>query len=180
MNKIFLLFCILFLSIDIYSQNSVNQEWNIIIEENVFTTKSIVKTDSDGYIYCAGTIVSDSTGKDWFIGKYAPNGDSIWTRKIDHNRLDDIITDMQIANNGSIYLTGSFAYDTSQSSYSLIKCDNSGSVIWQEVSTPKSGKHTGSVLRTDILRNIYWGVNINTSSFSANAIILKFNTSGTE
>ena len=70
-----------FLFFSFYSYSSdVNQEWYKSVANKNGRVDLLVKTDSEGYIYIAGTFDSGSNGADWRLTKISPNGDTIFNK----------------------------------------------------------------------------------------------------
>jgi uncharacterized delta-60 repeat protein len=88
----------------------------------------------DGSVYTTGTTLSFGAGdRDIFLLKYTADGTLVWQRTWGTApvepflRADDFATDVAVASDGSVYVTGFSGNDAF-----LLKFDGSGTLLWQK------------------------------------------------
>ena len=62
--------------------------------------------DFQGNIYVTGTSLGTGTQKDFMVVKLAPNGSVLWSRSYDRLANGDVVTGIEIAPGGRIYVAG--------------------------------------------------------------------------
>lgn len=87
--------------------------------------------DALGNIYVAGTSRGDSTGDDYVVVKYDPDGTELWVARY-NGPADgaDTLADMKCDPDGNVYVTGSSAGVDTQSDYTTVKYDAEGNELW--------------------------------------------------
>lgn len=108
-----------------------------------------IKTDSNGNVYLTGifyqnltignTTLSNSGAADIFLVKYDKNGNFLWLKKIGGSDYE-VVEEIEVDQNGNIYMTGYFAGTTNFNNLSLTsggasdvflaKYDTDGEIIW--------------------------------------------------
>ena len=85
-------------------------------------------------IIIGGTLKSLITDNDYFVIKYLPNGKAAWQRSFDGDlngrHLDDVLNDMVVDDEGSIYVTGVSSRMSNNMDMVTIKYDSSGIQKW--------------------------------------------------
>ena len=95
-----------------------------------------IATSSDGFIYVAGDYYSSTSNSDPYFSKYTANGTLVFSRTLVGSDYD-WITDIKVAGDGSIYLTGSTSsrtfdgqVNTGNSDVFIAKYSSSGTKQW--------------------------------------------------
>jgi YD repeat-containing protein len=136
--------------------------------------------DATGNIYVTGTSYSSITGYDIVTIKYDPLGNQQWiaTYNGSGNGLDES-RDIEIDNNGNIYVTGyTFA---SGSNYNLItiKYDNNGVQQWANIyNGTTNGFDEAYALAVDTAGNCYVTGSVDAGSQGSNFITIKYDPLG--
>jgi hypothetical protein len=86
-----------------------------------------ITTDNDGNIYVSGFFFN-GYGYDFWLGKYAPNGDTLWSKIYDFAPFDALYHNT-IDNEGNIVVAG-FTGDTHTFDGYLLKFTPEGDTIW--------------------------------------------------
>jgi uncharacterized delta-60 repeat protein len=89
---------------------------------------SVVKVDSAGNVYVAGSTDGAGTGRDFVTAKYDPQGISIWEARFNNpGEHDDWVGDLCLDAAGNVYVTGS---GLTNSHYVTLKYSPNGSQLW--------------------------------------------------
>jgi hypothetical protein len=158
--------------------DSINVEW---IKQ--FTSKTdgrdlVIRTDSEGFIYLAGTFTSESQGTEWKLIKLSPNSDTIYTRSFNSEGTgNDFLNAIEIDQSDNIYLTGRFYYSSSKTLFTIIKLNKVGQVQWQFNSAPLDGTYEGNYIQIDTFSNVYVGGNISNNN-NSDFFIFKLDADG--
>jgi len=87
---------------------------------------SILGTDDDGFVCCGETMKNGE--HDIFIFRFDSNGDTVWTKTLNHNGWEKVIDFGKDADsNYVIFGSASFQYQ-----FLLIKLDQIGNVLWSK------------------------------------------------
>ncbi len=164
------------INITLQAQN-VNQEWFKKLPDNSIGKLHIV-TDSEGFIYAAGTFDNDSNGTDWRIYKLSPNSDTVFKITINgESNLDDYLNSIAVDNNDNVYLTGSIGANDDKTSVAVYKILSNGVIDWSVISEASIGLNEGSFILVDRSFNVY--VTGNSDSLGNLDIFLeKYNSEG--
>ncbi len=134
--------------------------------------------DPSGNVIVVGEtfIIRQQSGYDYITIKYAPNGDTLWTRRYDvgvggWNSARGISTDSA----GNIYVTG-WSDSTGTGSDALtIKYDPNGNILWTaRYNSPTNGGDTGDDIVVDRFGNVY----VTGISQSINYAVHKYDNNG--
>lgn len=142
---------------------NVNQEWVKKFSNKNARGDLKVQTDSEGYLYVAGTFVMDGNGSDWQLIKLSPNSDTIF--KLNFNgeyNGDDFVNAIAIDNADNVYLTGLFTTGGNESSVAALNLAEKVIFIWQNISTSSSGINEGLFIVTDSAENVFIDGNLDT------------------
>ena len=118
---------------------AVHEEWNRRWEDRVHGNDEAnkVAVDQDGNVYVAGYSTSTTTGTDYRLVKYGPDGTEIWNRRYDgavHGQ--DQITGLALDADGNVYVTGSAQEVPTNPNGSVyhdivtLKYDTNGNRLW--------------------------------------------------
>jgi hypothetical protein len=139
-----------------------------------------VQEDASGNVFVAGTVYNLSTGFDYKVFKYDVNLSLLWSATWNGTaNLDDAITGLAVASNGSVLVTG-FTSTTSQGkNFATVKYNSTGTQQW--VSTFDGG---GNDSATCIVINSTDTNKIYVSGYSYNGstndyYTIRYNGSGT-
>lgn len=164
-----------------FSFNSLYAQPNLDWENNwagpIYNDEGkLIEVDGDGNVYIAG--VSDSENlKDWIIIKYDPDGQILWTQRVNGtSNKDDEPQDMKIDNQGNIYVTG-YVTDqnptTDSKDMCTIKISPNGTILWTKID---ESVWYGLKLLIDVYGNVFVaGGFLNSYSYS---VIYKYNSNG--
>ncbi len=90
-----------------------------------------IGVDGDGNIFVAGKSFSGSSGYDYAIIKYSNDGVPLWTNRYDGvAATNDFVSDLAVASNGNVYVTGKSATGASRSDYVTVAYSSSGVCLW--------------------------------------------------
>jgi len=95
-----------------------------------------IKLFNSQYLYIAGTVERDSTGKDYFTVKLDQNGDSIWGDFYNSNGVsNDFVHTLEVDENQNVYIAGHTWESVNQSTTRrnhIVKYNAEGTYIWQK------------------------------------------------
>lgn len=119
-------FCLFFVSFCTLA-NEKNTEWVKSISEKNNNTDIKVATDSEGYIYLAGTFNTSGQGKNWKLVKLKPNRDTLFVRSYNGSyNGDDFLKAISIDANDNVYLTGKFSTSNTEANATTFKINKQG------------------------------------------------------
>ena len=135
--------------------------------------------DSYGSVYCSGTGGTLNTKSDYIITKFSNTGTEIWYRTYNSEyNLDDRPQDMEVTEDGDIYITGYSLIDTMYNSkVTTIKYDSTGQMKWKKDFTTVGNYTRPRGIATDIFKNIYLTIR---NSYGQMITTIKYDTSGTQ
>ena len=132
-----------------------------------------ITTDNDGNSYVSG-LFYNGYGYDFWIAKYDPNGDTLWSKTFDFS-LVDILYRNTIDNDGNIVVSG-FSGDGYAFDCSLLKLSPDGDTIWTR-RFDLNYDDRGAGVAIDQENNIVMaGITGDTSNYDC--LILKYDTNG--
>ena len=115
-----------------YSTDGSTQ-WTWMVEKPGFEIRKMIIDRFDNIII-GGTLSSMQTDNDYVIIKYLPDGKVSWQRSFDGylngRHLDDVLKDMVVDDEGSIYVTGFSSRMSNNMDMVTIKYDSSGIQKW--------------------------------------------------
>ncbi len=102
-------------------------------------------------------IAAPQFGYDYITIKYAPNGDTLWTRRYDAGVAGwDLARGVTVDVLGNIYVTGWSDSIGTGSDALTIKYDPDGNMLWtQRYNSPTNGGDTGDDIAVDRFGNVY-------------------------
>lgn len=136
--------------------------------------------DNFGNIYVGGRIYSNSTTREnYFLIKYNPNGDTLWTRQYDRTGGTDEIVDMVIDNSNNIYVTGYSGDLESNYDFVTIKYNPNGVQQWVSIYERDSNSQDyGSRIGIDNSGNLYAGGHtVARNQADYDMLLIKYNSS---
>lgn len=150
--------------------------------------------DGSGNVYVAGDVYNKSGGNqnlNMVVVKYNSSGTLQWAKVYDGAGKDyyepgpaifhgfDSFADIDLDNGGNVLLTGSIFTSTGQD-LGLIKINAAGAQLWEKSFDGNAHiEDRGMVITTDASANVYVAGSMNTDNTKSDAIILKYNSSGT-
>ncbi|TFF86627.1 MAG: hypothetical protein EU551_01065 [Promethearchaeota archaeon] len=152
-----------------------NRTWGGINSDKGFG----IITDGQ-YIYLVGeTYLGVGVGFDSFILKYNSSGDLIWALNCSNSTYDTIrFQDVVIDSNGDLYICG-WVVDNGEDVL-LMKVSSQGNILWNYTwnsDASNNDKVYSAVI--DNNNNIYLGgISYNLTTSKTNALIMKYNSSG--
>ncbi len=176
-----------FLFIIFSSFLSYSQYWGVNTTSN-FTNEAIdVESDDAGNQYVAGYITGETSfdintvqtsalgNGDIYVGKYNVIGELLWLKQFGGN-FSDRPTDLTMADDNSIYITGQYFGQVTFGSYTLnssagskdifiVKLDNLGNVVWAR-SEGGTGNENAYGVACDNLGNL-----VLTGQFTGNSLL---------
>ncbi len=141
-----------------------------------------IAVDSLDDIYIAGHTSSTGAGsQDFFIGKYASDSSSYWSRTFGGSS-SDIAEAVALDSLNNVYVVG-YTNSAGQggNDFLLVKYSSSGTLEWQRT-LGSTGSDTGRAIAIDSLDNVYIAGNsdLGGTGFGSNdGLIAKYNPSGT-
>jgi hypothetical protein len=114
-------------------------------------------TDGTGNFYLAASH-NPNQSQGILIMKYAPNGDTAWTRVYTRSGFSEWATDIQLENGGNIVLAGwsSTGFQLSDKDYAVVKYSPAGVLLWQRhFNGPGNGEDQINDIDVDESGNIY-------------------------
>lgn len=138
--------------------------------------------DSNNNIYVAGTSSQGPNLNDYTLIKYNSSGQEKWVQL--YNGSDggnDLVTDIAISKDNSIYITGISEGLGTNSDYATIKYDVNGNEKWvRRYSHPSNMNDAGKAVAVDSYNNVYvTGRSIGYNG-SKGFLTIKYNKTGTE
>src|SRR5574337_436852 len=140
-------------------------------------TYARVKIANSGFIYLA-TSQYDTGNFSFLIRKFYPSGARIWTKKYGSVQAyaGGTVYSFALDESENIYLCGDNAY---QNEAVMIKCDSSGSVIWNNTfSRPVSFYDRAYAIDFDSQGNSYAAIMSEDTTGNTDLILLKYSTTG--
>lgn len=156
--------------------NQPTEEWVRLYDGGFNDFAKTLAVDSSGNIYITGS--SYNSSGDWHYGtvKYDTNGNELWARIYDGNRLNQAI-DLAVDSAGNVYVTGAgFEYIAGEwySDYVTVKYDANGNQLW--VKSYDNGANDGAAaIAVDLSGNVYV-----TGGVSDNYATIKYDANGNE
>ncbi len=170
MKKLFLiaLIAVFFMQVKSQSWQSSNR---LISGEEVVSITSDTDADANIYVFgyftltlsaSSGESVTSYGGRDYFVAKFDSLSNVIWLRNLGSSLSDYVGGGMEVANDGSVYITGGFRgdffYSPTQSITStggfdtfILKYDANGNFAWIKHSGQGPGNQRPNALATDDL-----------------------------
>lgn len=140
----------------------------------------MVMTDAGNNVIVCGSSQASSTDYDFFVQKYNPNGNLLFTKTYSGNGNNkDFLNDMTLDISGNIYVTGEAFFTSSRLDYLTVKYDSSGNLLWTSVynniTTNFSDKAYGICLDSD--RNVIV-TGLSTTAFLDDVVTVKYSAQG--
>lgn len=144
-----------------------------------------LKIDQEDNIY-----VSGYANEDLVLLKYSPDGDTLWQRSFNTNKvwMDIELNFIELDNNGNIVLCGNYYNQSTNEDILVLKYDKDGNLLWSETWNSSGGNTdmisfqaaTDNALALDHSGNIFvTGTVINPNiSFGEDIVILKYSPDG--
>lgn len=172
---------LLILAIPLFATSTnVNQEWFKKLLNKSQRGDLHVITDSEGYIYAAGTFNTGENGTDWLLIKLSPNSDTLFQVIVNSEiNGDDYVNAIATDIDDNVYLTGSLAFDGDKTSVALYKILSNGEIAWNVVSNTEDGINEGSFILTDSSNNVYVGGNLHATN-NSDIFLRKYDENGDE
>jgi hypothetical protein len=137
---------------------SGNQQW-LKRYSDIDDNGADMVLDRFGNIYVTGTSFTMGIGTDIGIIKYSPDGNTIWSRRLDYNSGNtDCSNSMAIDSNDNIIITGyTLDKNTYNESILTVKYDSSGTLNWNKIYRSNLIDNTdeGTQVGIDKNNNIY-------------------------
>ena len=114
--------------------------------------------DGSGNLYVAGSSVEESTGNDYLIIKYSPDGDKLWVRTYDGpTGAGDLAYAIAVDDSGNVYVTGESMGDPSTGwDYTTVKYDTDGNQLWVgRYNGPSDADEFCNDVGVDVFHNVY-------------------------
>lgn len=149
-RRIFLLLVgMLTLSITGFSQNPsvrVYEDWNVTSGTQNDMQRCVTRSKALGgttYYYLCGSTLNSSGNYDILIQKKSASGTVLWSQTYNGaGNKDDYATDVQISNSGSVYVSGTFFKNSTDSNNAIIlKYSASGSQQWAYTYNGTGSRH---------------------------------------
>ncbi len=124
--------------------------------ENGGDGASALAVDGSENVYVTGLSVGSGTSFDYATIKYAPNGDTLWTRRYNGPANNwDVGTALATDGNGNVYVTG-YSSDGIDYDYATIKYAPNGDTLWvRRYNGPGNSHDDALALALDSAGNLY-------------------------
>jgi uncharacterized delta-60 repeat protein len=156
-------------------------QWQRTLSGSDTEDSRAIAVDNSGNVYIAGFTASQGAGGpfDAFVAKYDTSGTIQWQRVLGGSG-NDFAIGIAVDSSGNAYITG---YESSEgqggADVLIAKYDTSGNIQWQRI-LGGGGGDLGLGIAVDSSGNAYVaGVTSSTGAGSNDALITKYNTSGT-
>ncbi len=136
----------------------------------------------DGYIYVAAESDGQETGPDIVLLKYDPAGGLVWETRYNapYNSWDSP-EDIEVDQDGFIYITGFIFTGTYNSDYITLKFDPSGELLWDaSYDGPPRGFDSAHALAVDGEGNVFVTGGSNGDSTGCDIVTICYGPDGTE
>lgn len=188
MKKLLLSFLLIAICYMAKSQAELNvfEEWTTNAGSQNFFHKAITKTDGSGNVYVAGATVNGSGNYDILVAKYNSGGVQQWIQQYNgYGNYHDVATAVFVDGSGNVYLTGTVTDSLLVQGSDIItmKYNSSGSLQWATRYNGSGNFHdSGADIVVDGSGNVYitGGIHTSTSIPYTDAVIIKYNSSGTQ
>lgn len=116
----------------------------------------LVTVDAAGFVYVAGESMGESSGFDFAVVKYQPDGDTVWVRRYNGpGNGDDVPADLAVDSEGSVYITGVSPGSGTADDYATIRYLPDGEFAWiRRYDGPGDSTDDPSALKLDGAGNI--------------------------
>ncbi len=123
-----------------------NIEWNKIYGINSTGAREIIFVNNSGYVTIGNKSLGTIQTADFYIVRIKLNGDTLWTKTIGGNYIDDAYSIQNTSDNGFIVCgwTNSFTNGLKHESY-IIKLDSNGNQQWYKVFSDLGGDESYSI-----------------------------------
>lgn len=113
--------------------------------------------DGNGNVYVTGYSQGSGTSYDYLTIKYAPNGDTLWTRRYNGpGNLDDYAQDLALDASGNIFVIGYSAGNGTSDDFATIKYAPDGDTLWvRRYNGPGNNSDEANALAVDDSGNVY-------------------------
>jgi hypothetical protein len=132
-----------------------------------------ITTDNDGNSYVSG-LFYNGYGYDFWLAKYDPNGDTLWSKTFDFS-LVDLLYRNTIDNDGNIVVSG-FTGNGHTFDCSLLKFTPQGDTIWTRFFDLNYDDRAAGVAIDQENNIVMTGITGDTSNYDC--LILKYDTNG--
>ena len=138
-----------------------------------------IALDSKGNVIVAGYSVGKTTGADFTVIKYSPDGDSIWARVYDKEHRDNFASGMKLDADDNIYVTGFTSTENFSYDYTTMKFSPNGDLIWDKgYNGTGNNSDQANAICLDKIGNVY----VTGSSIGVNTgldyVTIKYNPAG--
>lgn len=121
-----------------YADNGTRLWLKIVDAAGRYDYGRAIQLDHDGNVLVGGDSLS-SDSYDFYLIKYASDGQKLWQYRALKPETHDHLRDMVVDDEGNSYLTGRADYDGHHCDYLTIKVNSKGELVWQRVfEGPKS------------------------------------------
>lgn len=143
--------------------------------------------DSSGNAYAVGRFKNASAGTNAFLTKHDSSGVLLWQRSLADSLAaasqGDISWGISIDSSNNLYIVGQFQNASSGTNAFIVKYNSSGTIQWQRslASSLAAGSQgdAGIAIAIDSSANVYIAGSTTNSGGGSNAIVAKYNSSGT-
>lgn len=156
----------------LWPTQGVFQYWLSIQNGSNSQSASRMQVDSSGNIYAVGSITVSNS--DFLVVKYNSFGAIVWQKRLGWSTSSsDSGVAIALDSSGNIYVVGQgFSVAT------IVKLDNNGNLLWQRNLGTVSGSSAFYAVAVDSSGNAL-AVGYGSNSGTTNAIVVKYDTSGT-
>ena len=152
--------------------------------ENYYDSAASIRCDVNGNIIVAGTVSSQNPAQtDVVLLKYSDTGELLWDQYYDYAPAPqsfDYATDLQLDENGNIYLVGSSSYSNAQATNRLLtaKFNSAGDTLWTRRWGPQGDKVPKQLLLDDGDNVYIGGYYYNDGGTGYDGIVLRYTANG--
>ncbi|MBM3330580.1 hypothetical protein FJY68_01855 [candidate division WOR-3 bacterium] len=140
-----------------------------------------ITVDGSGNVLVGG-VSNDSAGRSHYVTiKYAPNGDTLWTRRyVGAGNQDDQIAGLALDQAGNVYVTGGSYVDQNHYNYATIKYSPDGSERWVVLYAGLTGRATAQGIALDAEANVYVTGSSADSTGGWDVVTVKYDSAGNQ
>jgi hypothetical protein len=138
--------------------------------------------DKQNNVYVAGYIQNSGTSYDYFLIKYTPAGQTIWSKTYNGSGNNwDVILSLAVDDFGNAFVTGFSQWSNAGDDCVTIKYDSSGNLKWVKVYDYGFNlSDRGRIIKVDNNQNVYVAGESFSSQDEIDYLLIKYDSLGTQ